>query len=104
MLNFKSEVDQNPDETQDFSLVLGGPLYQLLRRSHLTDTAEGLVHRRMIAFIVITWLPLLILTAIEGSAWSGRKVPFLYDIDSQARFLLALPLMIYAELIVHVRM
>ncbi len=104
MLNFKSEVDQNPNETQDFSLVLGGPLYQILRRSHLTDTAEGLVHRRMIAFIVITWLPLLILTAIEGSAWSGRKVPFLYDIDSQARFLLALPLMIYAELIVHVRM
>jgi hypothetical protein len=103
MLNVKSELNQS-NETQDFSLVLGGPLFQLLRRSHLSDTAFELVHRRMIAFVVITWIPLLILTMIEGLAWSGRKVPFLYDIDSQARFLLALPLMIYAELIVHVRM
>jgi hypothetical protein len=104
MLNLKPELDQNSIQTQDFSLVLGGPLYQLLRRSHLTDSASELVHRRIIAAIVITWLPLLILTAIEGLAWGGRKVPFLYDIDSQARFLLALPLMIYAELVVHVRM
>jgi hypothetical protein len=105
MINFQSELNQNQSgEVQDFSLVLGGPLFQLLRRSHLTGTASELVHRRIIAFIVITWLPLLILTAIEGLALSGRKVPFLYDIDSQARFLLALPLMIYAELIVHTRM
>ncbi|MCI0444944.1 hypothetical protein L0152_17265 [bacterium] len=105
MLNVKSELNQNQsNETQDFSLVLGGPLYQLLRRSHLTDNAFELVYRRIIAVVVITWLPLLILTMIEGLAWSGRKVPFLYDIDSQARFLVALPLMIYAELIVHVRM
>ncbi len=105
MLNFKSELNQNQTaDSQDFSLVLGGPLYQLLRRSHLTDTAFELVYRRIIAFLVITWLPLLILTMLEGLAWSGRKVPFLYDIDSQSRFLLALPLMIYAELIVHARM
>ena len=105
MLDFKSEINQNqPPESQDFSLVLGGPLFQILRRSHLTDTAFELVYRRIIAFVVITWLPLLILTMIEGLAWSGRKVPFLYDIDSQARFLLALPLLIYAELVVHVRM
>lgn len=82
MLNSKSELNQNrSNETQDFSLVLGGPLYQLLRRSHLTDNAFELVYRRIIAFVVITWLPLLILTTIEGLAWNGRKVPFLYDID-----------------------
>ena len=28
-----------PAEPLDFSLVLGGPLYQLLRRTHLTDDA-----------------------------------------------------------------
>lgn len=105
MLNVKSDTKQNEIfESQDFSLVLGGPLYQLLRRSHLSDDANEMVHRRVIAFIAITWLPLLILTMIEGLAWSGRKVPFLYDIDSHCRYLLALPLMIYAELIVHVRM
>jgi hypothetical protein len=105
MINLKSELkDPGLTESQDFSLVLGGPLYQLLRRSHLSDDANEMVHRRVIAFIAITWLPLLILTMIEGLAWSGRKVPFLYDIDSHCRYLLALPLMIYAELVVHVRM
>src|SRR5262245_30572165 len=105
MLNMKSDTKQNEIfESQDFSLVLGGPLYQILRRSHLSDDANEMVHRRVIMFIVLTWLPLLILTMIEGLAWSGRKVPFLYDIDSHCRYLLALPLMIYAELIVHVRM
>src|SRR4029078_10748825 len=36
-------------EAADFSLVLGGPLYQLLRRSHLADDALELVHRRILA-------------------------------------------------------
>lgn len=105
MINLKSQLNQpETTDSQDFSLVLGGPLYQLLRRSRLSDDANEMVHRRVILFITITWLPLLILTMIEGLAWSGRKVPFLYDIDSHCRYLLALPLFIYAELVVHVRM
>ena len=32
------------------------------------------------------------------------KVPFLFDVDVHARFLLALPLFIVAELVVHRRM
>jgi hypothetical protein len=91
-------------ETEDFSLVLGGPLYQLLRRSRLSDNALELVYRRMVFFAVITWLPMLILSFAQGLALGGRQLPFLYDIDSHCRFLVALPLLIYAELIVHVRM
>jgi hypothetical protein len=93
------------DEPVDFSLVLGGPLYQLLRRSRLTDDALTLVHRRVIAAVVITWLPLLVLASREGTAWWGRAdVPFLLNAEVHARFLLALPLLIVAELVVHVRM
>jgi hypothetical protein len=33
-------------DSRDFSLVLGGPIFQLLRRSHLTDDALGLVQQR----------------------------------------------------------
>ena len=32
-------------ESPDFSLVLGGPLYQLLRRSHLADDALQLLRQ-----------------------------------------------------------
>lgn len=39
---------------------------------------------------------------MEGHALGGAiKVPFLYDIEAHARFLIALPLLIVAEVIVH---
>jgi len=92
-------------EAGDFSLVLGGPLYQLLRRSHLADDALELVHRRILAGVLITWLPLLLLSTWEGRAWRGVvEIPFLLDAETHARFLLALPLLIVAELTVHLRM
>jgi hypothetical protein len=93
------------DEPADFSLVLGGPLFQLLRRSRLSDDALTLVHRRILAGVLITWLPLLLLSAWEGHAWWGNvEVPFLPDAEVQTRFLLALPLLLLAELPVHQRM
>jgi len=58
----------------------------------------------MIATILVTWLPLLVLTAAAGATTGGFKVPFLYDLDVHVRFLLALPLLIGAELFVHRRM
>jgi len=90
---------------QDFSLVLGGPTYQLLRRSHLSDDALGLVSQRMIALSLFCWVPLLILALLEGNALGGTaKVPFLQDTEVYTRFLIAIPLLIVAELVVHQRL
>ncbi len=90
---------------KDFSLVLGGPLFQLMRRARLEDDAAGLIRRRIAFFIALTWVPLLLLCAIEGTAWGGRlAVPFLRDVTVHARFLVALPLLILAELVVHMRL
>jgi hypothetical protein len=92
-------------ELPDFSLILGGPLFQLLRRAHLCCDVAELVSRRVIALALITWLPLLALSIAEGHAWGDSvKVPFLFDVDVHARFLLALPLLIVEELVVHQRM
>ena len=93
------------EDPANFSLVLGGPLYQLLRRSRLSDDALTLVHRRILAGVLITWVPLLLLSIVEGRAWWGSvEVPFLLNFEVHARLLLALPLLIIAELIVHMRM
>jgi hypothetical protein len=93
------------EEPADFSLVLGGPVYQLLRRAHLSDDALTLVHRRIFAGILITWFPLLLLAMWEGRAlWGEIRVPFLLDAETHARFLVAMPLLILAELVVHIRM
>ena len=90
---------------QDFSLVLGGPLYQLLRRVRLSDDALTLARQRVIVMSLLAWVPLLVLALLEGQALPGSAtVPFLLDLDVHVRFLLALPLLIAAELVVHKRM
>jgi hypothetical protein len=92
-------------EPPDFSLILGGPLFQLMRRTHLSGDVLELVTRRVIVLVLITWLPLLALSIAEGRAWGESvKLPFLMDVEVHAKFLLALPLLIFAELIVHQRM
>jgi hypothetical protein len=92
-------------DPRDFSLVLGGPIFQLLRRSHLTDDALGLLQQRIIVISLFCWLPLLVLSALEGKVLSGSvAVPFLLDLEVHVRFLAAIPLLIGAELVVHRRM
>jgi hypothetical protein len=97
---------QRPDwpELVDFSLVLGGPLYQLLRRARLEDRVEDYVLRRILVICGVIWLPLALICLLEGSLLSGPAVPFVADIETHARFLVAVPLLILAELIVHQRM
>src|SRR5262245_18293770 len=91
-------------ESPDFSPVLGGPLYQLFRRAHLSGDTLELLHRRILVFWLITWLPLLFLSLVGGRALGNAiKIPFLRDIEVQVRFLVALPVLIGAELIVHLR-
>jgi len=106
MAPLRSPVTHDPlQEQRDFSLVLGGPLFQLLRRAHITDDALQLVRRRTIVIALFAWLPLAVLSALEGRALGGSvAVPFLRDIDVQVRFLVALPLLVVAELVVHRRM
>ena len=53
--------------------MLGGPLYQLLRRTHLSDDALALVHRRVLAGVMITWVPLLVLSLLEGQRVVGQR-------------------------------
>jgi hypothetical protein len=88
----------------DFSLVLGGPLFQLFRRAHLAGEGLELLHRRVLIFPLVTWLPLMFLSVLDHEAL-GRscKIPFLHDIESYVRFLIALPVLIIAELVVHRR-
>jgi len=81
----------------EFSLVLGGPLYQMYLRSGLVRPPADLVERRILAFIVVAWLPLAVLTLAGGSAFGGVQLPFAADLGAHVRLLIA------AELIVHQR-
>lgn len=96
---------EHGDTSANFSLMLGGPLYQILRRARMTDDALHLLWRRAVVLTALAWVPLLILSVVEGHAWgTSIALPFLHDIELHARLLLALPLLIVAELVVHLRM
>jgi hypothetical protein len=91
-------------EPPDFSLVLGGPLYQLLRRTHLTGPALELLRRRTLFFVLLCWLPLAILAGVEGDFIGGPKFSFIHDVETHVRFLISLPVLFLAEITVHRRL
>jgi hypothetical protein len=100
-----SHATGRPDSPQDFSLIPGGPLYNLLRRAHLSGDTPTHIRQRALTVMGVAWLPLLVLSMLEGHALRGTiSLPFLFDVEAYVRFLAALPLLILAEPIVHRRM
>ena len=92
------------EEPLDFSLVVGGPIFQLFRRSHLTGDGLELLHRRVLIIMAVAWAPLLILTIAQGFlAGNVGRLSFLHDFEVHVRFLIALPALIAVELMVHAR-
>jgi len=92
------------EEGHDFSLVLGGPLFQMLRKAHLEGDHLEHLRRRMIVITLFAWLPLLLLASIGSLAGNVARLSFLHDVEVQVRLLIALPILIAAELVVHLRL
>jgi len=76
----------------------GGPLFTIEKRLGLVKRHAPLTKRRAVLAALLTWVPLLILSAIGGRAW-GHSVPvtYLHDFSAYSRFLLAIPLLVFAE-------
>ena len=102
----RSSGDQNAPETaesavRNFSIVVGGPVYNLLLRFHLVRQTLPNVWRRIVALMAVIWLPLLLLSLREGLAFGHQvRIPFLYDLTMYGRLLVGLPLLLYAELVI----
>jgi hypothetical protein len=98
-----SNNNARPD-LENFSLVLGGPLFQLLRWARLSDDALMLLPRRILVISLFAWLPLVVLSGLERHVLGGTAIVyFLLDLEVHARFLVAVPLLIGAELWLHQR-
>src|SRR6185437_6620377 len=86
--------------TRPFLLMQGGPLYRIERRVGLIKQNAPLTVRRAILAALVTWIPLLILSAMQGTAFGHKvPVPFLRDIGTYTRFLLGVPLLVLAEIV-----
>jgi hypothetical protein len=82
------------------SIVEGGPLDRLQLRLGLMKLQAALIVRRAVIFALIAWLPLLILSALQGVLFANVRIPFLYDPSAHIRFLLSVPLLIVAEVVI----
>jgi hypothetical protein len=92
-------------DSDDFSVVLGGPFFQLLCRAHMANDTLDLIRQRIAVIALLTWVPLAALAALEGHLLDRTiTVPFLYDFEVHIRLLVAVPLLIIAELVVHRRL
>jgi len=89
---------------KNFSIVVGGPVYDLLLRFHLVRQALPNVWHRVVALLAVTWLPLLLLSLRDGLAFGHQvRIPFLYDFAVYGCCLIGLPLLLYAELFIDPR-
>ena len=82
------------------SVIEGGPLDRLQRRLGLMKLEAPLIVRRASVFSLVAWLPLLILSALQGTLLTNVKIPFLYDPSAHIRFLFSVPLLIVAEVVI----
>jgi hypothetical protein len=80
-------------------LMEGGPLYNFQKRVKLVGENSPQIKRRAISAALVTFLPLLILSALQHRAISHVEVPFVRDFSTYTRFLLAVPLLLFAETI-----
>ena len=90
---------------ETFTVIGGGPLFRFIRRMGLVSEEMEFLPRRILIAFVMTWIPVAILSIFGGRAWGGSvRIPFFFDIDLHARLLLALPLLLVAEVVVFRRM
>jgi hypothetical protein len=85
----------------EFSIINGGLFDQALNLAGLNKPDPKSLGLRLAALIVISWLPLLILSAKAGLLLGTTvQIPFLHDFVVHARFLIAVPLLVIAEIVI----
>ena len=84
---------------ENFSLTDNGFITRVLRNFKLDQK------RVLLGFIAIclTWLPLVILCAIDGKLFSGTGLPFVKDIAIQGRILIGIPMLLLIKPFVYSR-
>ncbi len=83
---------------EDFSLATSGRFENVLAWLGLSEKSIRGYIKRSLALVLVTWLPLLILSVVQGLAWGNRvNMNFLEDFATHMKFLLVLPLLIFSE-------
>jgi hypothetical protein len=88
---------ENKNSPMLFALAPAGPVDLLQDRIRRRSKSDGQTRwaRRALLVALFCWLPLLVASLLQSNA--GADIPFLRDIAVHARFLVIVPLLIFAE-------
>jgi hypothetical protein len=87
----------SPPAEAQFPLFEGGPFYPLQTSLRLTGTEQRHIRRRITTAVLLTWVPLVLLAAVQGRAIGPNwRQSMLLDPAMYARYLVAMPLLILA--------
>jgi hypothetical protein len=76
----------------------GGPLLRILQRVGLARIGGMPIERRIVALILLTWVPMCVLAIVQGDALGPTpRQAFLLDFPSYARFFIGIPLLTLAD-------
>ncbi|MCP3161858.1 hypothetical protein [Myxococcus qinghaiensis] len=78
----------------DFSLVRGGPFFELERGLHLVGPPRFEAWRSALCFTLVSWAPLALLALLQGKEATRL---FLSDFQVHAMLLMSLPVLVAAE-------
>ena len=82
----------------DLLLTKGGPGDALMHRLHLLRPEDNTATLRTAAILAaITWLPLCVLSIVQGLAFGNRNISFFHDIGVHARFLVGVPILVLVD-------
>ncbi|WP_434422163.1 hypothetical protein [Nannocystis pusilla] len=83
--------------------VDGGPCAGALRRLGVAPL-RGRAFAAFLKVILFAWLPLVVLAAADGVLVGGASLPLLHDLSAHTRFLVAVPLLVLADLPIGARL
>jgi hypothetical protein len=82
----------------NFSITESGLLHKLLVRVKLDGVSKKNVIKRILFIAAITWLPMLVLSALQGQLIGNSvDVSFWKDFSCHTRYLIIIPILILAE-------
>ncbi len=86
----------------DNDFLFEGSLYgKLLNKLGIGGHSTKVQLMRVLFFFTMCWVPLAVITLIQGSFWTGDPhTSFISNFDTQARFIISMPIFILAETII----
>lgn len=98
-MQIKRKMEPIKDGPENYSLIEGG----LFRKAQMKFGVENHQGILALAGICFAWLPLVLLTALDGTLYDGASMPFLHDVAMHARILIALPVLILIRSIIDIK-